>query len=206
VSNEYNEFIEFYYETAGSTQASSKKKCFAGTEVVQLDGGLLKPLSEVVVGDSILSADREKRLTYSKVIAVPHRPNDDLFEFVRIQLESLKDLKVTSTHILPVYRDCNDQLNMELVPANVIERGMCLLTVHGPDAVTSIASVVDRGLYSAVTEKEFIVVNGIVASPFADNHFIGNAYYSMLKLFPNIFSVRWLFEANEYIGSVVGEL
>jgi len=39
-----------------------------------------------------------------------------------------------------------------------------------------------QGIYTIVTGEEYVVVNGIVASPFAVSHYVPNAYYNFHRL------------------------
>ena len=42
--------------------------------------------------------------------------------------------------------------------------------------------MVRKGLYTIITEVEYIVVNDVIASPFAVNHYFTNKYYDILRL------------------------
>ena len=45
--------------------------------------------------------------------------------------------------------------------------------------VSSVETVQGKGLYTVVTKEEYVVVNGIFASPFAANHMLANLYYNI---------------------------
>ena len=53
--------------------------------------------------------------------------------------------------------------------ARDLKVGDCLLTVDGQEAVASIASSTKNGIFTAVTENKFIVVDGVIASPFSQD-------------------------------------
>ena len=53
------------------------------------------------------------------------------------------------------------------------------MTVSGKDKVSTIETVQGKGLYTIVTKEEYVVVNGIIASPFAANHMLANLYYNV---------------------------
>lgn len=53
--------------------------------------------------------------------------------------------------------------------ARDIEVGSCLMTVDGEEAVASIESSTKAGIFTAVTENKYIVVDGVVASPFSQD-------------------------------------
>ena len=41
------------------------------------------------------------------------------------------------------------------------------------------------GIYTIVTNEEYVVVNGIVASPFAASHVVGNTFYNVYRAMYN---------------------
>lgn len=47
--------------------------------------------------------------------------------------------------------------------------GDCLLTADGKETLTDISSAMKSGVYTAITKDKFIVVDGIVASPYSKN-------------------------------------
>lgn len=47
--------------------------------------------------------------------------------------------------------------------------GHCLLTVDGEETVASVQSSIKHGIYTAITENKFIVVDGVILSPFAQD-------------------------------------
>ena len=95
-------------------------------------------------------------------------------------------------------------LSLLLVYAFKIAVGDCVRTVSGEDVVVKVESVRVEGVYTIVTNEEFIVVNGIVASSFGVNHMIGNLYYNMHRfvylLCPSVLSSPLIVTANEVSG------
>jgi len=73
--------------------------------------------------------------------------------------------------------------------------------------VLSNKMVVLSGVYTVVTEKDYVVVNGIVASPFANNHFLANAYYGLHRvayaMVPALFSSQWITVAQEIVTNLI---
>ena len=53
------------------------------------------------------------------------------------------------------------------------------MTLSGKDIVSTTETVQGKGLYTIVTKEEYVVVNGIIASPFAANHMLANMYYNV---------------------------
>ena len=81
--------------------------------------------------------------------------------------------------------------------------GDCIMTVSGHEKVVEVENVLGEGVYTLVTNEEFIVVNGIIASPFGGNHMIANLYYNLHRLvymsYPALLRYSWLHQANEVI-------
>mmetsp|Transcript_16474 Transcript_16474/g.19484 ORF Transcript_16474/g.19484 Transcript_16474/m.19484 type:complete len:417 (-) Transcript_16474:65-1315(-) len=136
------------------------RTCFSSEDKVQLETGDLILFKNIKIGDSILSANREGEFSYSKVVFLPHGINNVTTTFVEIKTNTDRLIKMTRRHLLPL---CNG----ELIVAQDVKTGSCLRTVDGDELVTTTNEVVVNGVYTAVTNNEFLVVNGFIASPFA---------------------------------------
>jgi hypothetical protein len=136
----------------------------------------------VQAGDLILVADLTGRVTeYSPVVAVPHPRNDDEAQFRVLTTETKRDIKLTGKHLL-VAGACDG--SMDLMYAEAVTPDHCVQTVDGKERVSSVATTAGRGVYTVVTQAsdKLLVVNGVVASPFAVNHAMANAYYGVHRL------------------------
>ena len=59
----------------------------------------------------------------------------------------------------------------------------CLATVDGVERVTVVRhEVVAKGAYSVVTMEPYVVVDGVVASPFSYTHWLPNAFFAMVRV------------------------
>ena len=60
------------------------------------------------------------------------------------------------------------------------------------------------GVYTIVTKQEYVVVNGIIASPFGVNHMMANLYYNMHRfvysMSPRLLESSLLQSVNEGLG------
>jgi hypothetical protein len=65
------------------------------------------------------------------------------------------------------------------VYASSVTVGDCIMTVSGMEEVSAVETVQGEGLYTVITGEEYVVVNGIIASPFAFNHMVANFYYNI---------------------------
>lgn len=162
-----------------SSSSSSSSSCFLGTETVQLENGEIIPISEASVGHRILSADENSALSYSAIVYVPHTKNDVISSFVKMTMESGRSISMTPEHLTLVQPACKSADKSVLVKAKDLYDGSCLVTTSGFERISSVEIVLGKGVYSVVTEKPFIVVSGVVASPFATNHMVANAYYNI---------------------------
>jgi Hint module len=151
--------------------------CFAGSELVEKEGGEMVAIRYIRTGDRILSSSKQGVLSYSEVVAVPHKSNDIAAVFVAISTAGA-ELRLTSDHLL-LSGPCGGILS--LVSAHQVRPGDCVMTRNGPEEVSGIASSRGRGVYTVVVMEEFIVVGGVIASPFAVNHHVAHSFYNVYR-------------------------
>ena len=79
--------------------------------------------------------------------------------------------------------------------------GDCIMTVSGEERISAVEVVAGQGLYTIITNEEYLVVNGIIASPFAVNHMMANLYYNIHRfvhaLVPSVLKLPFLHSTNE---------
>ena len=181
-----------------ASPVESRKSCFAGSETVLLESGESRALSLVQVGDRVLAANSQHDTMFSEVIFIPHGANTESAVFVHLTTASSRDVKMTPDHILPSGA-CGTPL--PLVYASEVSVGDCIRTVSGEEEVLKIESVVGEGVYTIVTNEEYIVVNSIITSSFGGNHMMANLYYNVHRLVyaiaPNILTSSSLIRYNE---------
>jgi Hint module len=189
-----NTLYTYYF----SSFSLKKKACFAGSETLHLESGEVRAISNVRVGDRVLSADAAGRTSYSDVVFVPHRANSDDALFTHITTASGRDIKMTPSHII-LAGPCHSPL--PLTYASLVSVGDCVMTVSGEDMVSTVETVQGKGLYTVVTKEEYVVVSGIIASPFAANHMLANLYYNIHRFVyasaPSFLNNAALHSANE---------
>ena len=162
--------------------SSGYKSCFAGSETLYVESRGATLISDIRVGDRVLAADAAGLTLYSDVVFVPHGTNEDNALFVHITTANDRDIKMTESHILPSGA-CNAASSLPLVYAKHVKVGDCVMTVSGMERVSAVETVKGQGLYTIVTKDEYVVVNGIIASPFAYNHMMASMYYNMHRFF-----------------------
>jgi hypothetical protein len=154
----------------------------------------------------ILVSDKTGRLTeYSPVVSVPHPYNDEEAEFTVLTTETTRDIQLTGKHLL-VAGTCDGA--MELMYAEAVTPEHCIQTVYGPERVTSVSTTMGRGVYTVVTQAsdKLVVVNGVVASSFAVNHAVANAYYSMHRLLYQLWPQVTALPAVSRVGAVLARV
>jgi Hint module len=185
---------------SAATTSAVTKYCFAGSETVSVESVGATSISDIRTGDRVLAADAAGRTFYSDVVFVPHGPNKDSALFVHITTAHGRDIKMTHSHILPSGA-CNTASPLPLVYAKNVNVGDCVMTVSGEERVSAVGVVPGQGLYTIVTKGEYVVVNGIIASPFATNHMMANLYYNMHRFIyssaPALLNTSVLHSMNE---------
>jgi predicted extracellular nuclease len=198
----YNMMVSKYTPATSSSISSADKlkACFAGSETLHLESGEVKAISDVRVGDRVLAADAAGRTSYSDVVFVPHMANSGDALFTHIITTSGRDIKMTPSHII-LAGPCHSSASLPLTYASSVSVGDCVMTVSGEDMVSTVETVQGKGLYTVVTKEEYVVVNGIIASPFAANHMVANLYYNLHRFvyssFPSFLTNPALHYANE---------
>lgn len=156
---------------ASNALASTGAICFPGDALLTLEDGTPKAFRDLEVGDVVLSVDRRGNISLSPVVFLPHNPNNTPRQFDKIETASGKRLAMTRNHLLPL---CDGTL----VTARSLEKGACVRTVNGDETVAKVTrDLTFGGVYTAVTTNEFLVVNGVVASPFAAAHGVAHAFF-----------------------------
>jgi Hint module len=138
------------------------------------------------VGDRILSSNSAGELKYSEVIAVPHAKNSIRAQFIEIVTTSGRSMKMTGYHVIPAGQCSTPGTSitsvLPLAYARSVAVGDCVKTVNGLEMVVDVKESVSEGVYTVVTMEEFVVVNGVVASPYAISHMFANVYYNVHRL------------------------
>ena len=201
-----------YYTTMATISpaatSSSKSTCFASTETVQLQDGSVKALRDVQIGDHVLTAAMDGSVKgFSPVIAVPHAGDvSATASFVQL-VTAEKDVKMTADHLV-LAGSCDAAAPLSLVQAGSVTAGQCLQTTSGKAPVTATRrNVPGQGLASVVTKAGgLVVVNGIAASPFAINHAIPEAWYSIHRLVYSVFPAALGFKLFQQTSERFGDL
>ena len=188
------EYAFGYAFTECVNDSNNTNTCFAGSESVSLEDGTSKTISEVEIGDRILSYSKNTNvLKYSEVIAVPHGPNQIETKFSHIVTKNGRDIRLTPDHLI-LSGPCSG--TMSLLKASDVKVKECVKSVDGFEEVMTNGFVTGRGVQTVVTNEEFVVVNGIIASPFAVNHFAANSFYNIHRYLRSSALTSWLLKSE----------
>jgi hypothetical protein len=184
--------------TSNDDDDGGGRTCFSGQETVLKENGQKVTFNKLVIGDMILSANRDGKTSYSPVVFLPHGENDTPTTFLEIVTSKMKKLKMTRGHLIQL---CSGKLvsaqHLSMKPTILISKKdkddyNCIRTVDGNEKIKDIRIVQSKGVYTAVTESEFLVVNGIIASPFAASSGLVHAYFNLTDIEEWCSSNNWL--------------
>ena len=139
-------------------------------------------IADVRIGDMVLSTNTALKLVFAEVLHVPHGPNAIAASFLHVLLDSGAELRLTTDHLL-LSASCDAPLDaFRLVRATRVRSGDCLVTVSGKDRVDRIQPYNGIGVYTVVTSADYIIVDDVIASPFALDHVVPTTLYRLFRL------------------------
>jgi hypothetical protein len=153
---------------------TSSTSCFHGNGAVQLESGPARRFADVKVGDRILTCntcDSREDFSFSEVTKLPHATNNEPATFLTLTIGE-KTVDMTHDHHIP-------RCDGRVVAASELVLGDCLLTIDGKETLLEVTPSSKTGVYTAIPkENNYIVVNGIVASPYSKIISADKASYS----------------------------
>ena len=190
-----------------STTSSSKSgSCFSQNSTLQLASGDLIYISNAAVGDVVLVSSRDgKRFSYQPIVFIPHGPNLVETIFLVIATQTRKSIHVTPDHLV-LGGKCGT--TFDVTAASSLNISDCVRTIDGDETIVSINKFLSQGVYTVVTQSadDLLVVNQIVASPFAGNHEVANAFYNIIrsvnKFIPSISNFSMLRKVVSLFGDI----
>ncbi|XP_030370903.1 protein hedgehog [Scaptodrosophila lebanonensis] len=153
-----------------SSTISHVHGCFTPSSTALLDSGVRKPLSELAIGDRVLSMNEQGQPIYSDVILFMDRNLEQAESFVQLHTEGGAVLSVTPAHLIMVWQP--EQEKLSYVFADRVEEQNFVL-VHNeagelrPQRVVKVTTLQGRGVVAPLTKEGTIVVNSVAASCYA---------------------------------------
>mmetsp|Transcript_6356 Transcript_6356/g.12659 ORF Transcript_6356/g.12659 Transcript_6356/m.12659 type:complete len:251 (+) Transcript_6356:1184-1936(+) len=141
-----------------ATSNPESRACFSATGMVELRGGIMRPMHVLQVGDLV----RTSNTSFSPVLGFTHRDRSTPFTFLSITVKAKSDsihtVLATPGHFLV-------DANGNFVQAQHVRLGDVLSHVQeGPAQVVRIDRTQRRGAYNPQTLSGSIVVDGIQAT------------------------------------------
>lgn len=197
------------YESHGHIHCSVKSDssaairtggCFTGTSTVQLENGHHVTMSDLRIGDRVLSMRSDGVLEYSEVINFMDRDDAGYGLFYTFSTESGKEITLTAKHLLYVIKQ-NSSFSVdriETVFADRVTEGQYLLLRDKDSIIATIITKVTvktrRGIYAPLTKHGTIVVDDIVASCYA--------YIENINIAHTVFApMRVMYDISNYFTS-----
>ncbi|CRK88629.1 CLUMA_CG002401, isoform A [Clunio marinus] len=152
-----------------SSQASHSSGCFASDSTVQTESGEIRRLSQLKVGEKILSVNSNGETVFSEVIMFLDRDINQTREFVQIKTRSGATIRTTPAHLLPVWKPHKHETKY-LYADEVEENDFLLVNVNNnlePQRVTEVSAVLSRGFIAPLTREGTVVVDSVAASCYA---------------------------------------
>lgn len=138
-----------------------------------LEGGITRRLSELAVGDRVLTINSDGQLSYDDVMMFLHRDVDNEQEFAILRTESGKQITLTPNHLIKMADDAlTPASGLASAYAREVRANKFLYTVtrHGTvvaDRVVEVRTTRQRGVVAPLTTTGTIVVDDVIASCYA---------------------------------------
>jgi hedgehog protein len=164
---------------------------------VMTSTGNRKLMSDLEIGDLVLTVDTEGNFQFSPIILFLDRDQEARRQFYVIETESGVTLTVTPSHL--VYADINgndvnsndvnsnDVESFEALYASKVREGDYILVQQNgqlkPSRVVSIETKIFSGVFAPLTSSGNLVVDGALASCYAilENQFVSHAAFAPFR-------------------------
>ncbi|KAL1132703.1 hypothetical protein AAG570_010655 [Ranatra chinensis] len=211
-----------YYESRSHIHCSVKSDspltrsggCFTGNSTVLVEGGVRRRLSELQVGDRVLSLDKATgRMVYSEVILFLDRDESRWRQFLSVETSSGETVRVTPSHL--VLRKTLSGV-LESVFAGKLAPGDVLMVGSGKNlietSVERVSVVADQGVFAPLTQTGTIIVDGVLASCYAvvESQSLAHYAFAPVRIYTNAkhsfhtqVGVHWyakfLYDLSDYV-------
>ncbi|XP_055622974.1 protein hedgehog [Toxorhynchites rutilus septentrionalis] len=177
-----------------SSQSNHASGCFTGDSTVQTADGEKRKLSELKIGEKVLSVDSAGNAIYSEVMLFMDRDTHQSREFVHIEADGGSQLSVTPAHLVMVWQMLLGETRF-IFADRVQEGDYILVNINNnlePRKVLRISTKLSRGVYAPLTLEGTVVVDSIAASCYAliDSQKVAHLSflpYRMAQKFMNLF-------------------
>ncbi|XP_065366986.1 protein hedgehog [Calliphora vicina] len=183
-----------YYETRAHIHCSVKSDsshtphdsgCFTKDSTVLLQSGESKAMSDLVIGDQVLSMNSKGEAIFSEIILFMDRNLELAQEFVQLTTETGVQLTVTPAHLVMVWN--SEKQLADYVFADRVEEGDQVFVFDNtgllrPQKVVDLKAVLRKGVVAPLTQEGTIVVNSVAASCYAIVNSQSLAHWSLAPM------------------------
>lgn len=194
----------FLYLFLDSSQASHTTGCFTGNSTVLTSTGEHRLLSELKIGEKVLSMDSNGNTIFSEVLLFLDRNIEQTREFVRIEIDGGAALTVTAKHLVLVWH--MDKQSTDYRFAEHVEEGDFVLVNRNetlePRKVIKISNELNKGVYAPLTYEGTIIVNSVTASCYAlvEKHNLAHMSFMPMRV---LHSIQHLFGVGESVSNEI---
>ncbi|KAL1401238.1 hypothetical protein pipiens_006768 [Culex pipiens pipiens] len=152
-----------------SSQSNHASGCFTGDSTVQTINGEHRKLSELQIGEKVLSVDSSGSVVYSEVMMFMDRDTHQSREFVHIETDGGAHLTVTPAHLVMVWQKEIGE-SRYLFADRIQEGDYVLVNIDNnlePRKVLRISAKLSQGVYAPLTSEGTVLVDSIAASCYA---------------------------------------
>lgn len=173
--------------------------CFSGSSTVLTSTGETRLLSELKIGERVLSMDSNGKTVFSEVYMFLDRNTDQTREFIKIETDGGASITATPSHLIYVWHTASSSETAQYKFAGNIQiDDFVLVNVNGilePRKVQRIESEIHRGVYAPLTYDGTIIVNSISASCYAlvDTHSLAHLSLMPMRVY---YSMKYFFNDN----------
>lgn len=192
-----------YYESRGHIHCSVKSEssaaikiggCFSGTGTVQTPDRGRVYISDIKVGDQILTMTKDGTLQYSDVITFLDRDEHRNGLFYTLFMSDERTITLTDKHL--IYTSASNHTTLHSFVARYadsVKIGQYVLIAENldvikPSKVIDIKIDTQKGVFAPLTAEGSIVVNDVVASCYGviNSEFIAHAVFAPTRLLHTI--------------------
>ncbi|KAG8452376.1 hypothetical protein GDO86_004252 [Hymenochirus boettgeri] len=169
--------------------------CFPGTATVMMESGQRKPVSELELGDTVLTTDQSGQLMPTAVLLFLHRDLSKTATFVVIEAERHPfSLLLTPHHLLFVKRGSSTGF-LPTFAFRVQIGDQIQIYVNGTrlqsSKVVKVSIQEQTGVYAPLTEHGTLLVDGVLTSCYAniESQLLAHISLAPLRMFQSITSI-----------------
>ena len=177
-----------------SSIATKNGGCFASSGRVLLEGGSSLPMSDLAVGDRVMTMDSSGELVYDDVMMFLHKDEERETLFMSLETESGKRITLTPNHLIHT-GDSGDNDVRDISPtyARNVQVGQYLYTTGRDyslrtERIIDVTSKLSRGVVAPLTTRGTIVVDDVIVSCYAviESENIAHAVFAPVRFWYSV--------------------